>query len=132
MTENGTQSEELSTAQHRLIAALLVSRGVRAACDVAKVPERTAYRWLHEPRFQAALSSAEGGQIENAVRRLAALADKAIDELEAVLVDTEAPRSVKVRAAGLVLDQLLQLRELRNTEARLAALEAALYAKPEH
>ena len=76
------------------------------------------------------LSKAELKDAKNNLK--AALADKAIDALEAVLVDTEAPRSVKVRAAGLVLDQLLQLRELRNTEARLAALEAALYAKPEH
>ena len=129
MTENVTE-RELTSQQHRFIAALLVSKNTREACKLANVGERTAYRWLAEPRFTAALSSAEGGQIGDATRRLLALADTAIGELEAVLVDATAPRSVKVRAAGLVLDQLLALRELRNTEARLAALEAALYAKP--
>ena len=34
-------------------------------------------------------------------------------------------------AAGMVLDQLLTLRELQNTESRLAALEVLFYAKPQ-
>ena len=131
MAENSTESKELTPAQHRLIAALLVARNTREACKAANIAERTAYTWLADPRFLAALSSAEGGQLSDATRRLLNLADTAIDTLEAVLSDATAAASVKVRAAGLVLDQLLALRELKNVESRLAALEAALYAKPE-
>lgn len=126
MKQNGTQADDLTGPQLRLIAALLVSRNTLKACETAKIPRSTAYRWFAEPRFRAALASAEGGQIDDATRRLLGLVDKAIDELESVLDDADAPRSVKVRASGLVLDQLLALRGLRNGESRLAALEALL------
>ena len=131
MAESGIQPKELTTAQHRLIAALLATRTIRAACELAGVAERTAYRWLGDPRFIAALASAEAEQINSATRRLLQLTDKAIDTIEGVLDDKAAPAVLRVRAAGLALEQLVTLRNLRNGEARLSALEAALYAVPE-
>lgn len=130
MAENDTESKELTLAQHKLIAALLISRNIRAACKVANIPERTAFRWLGDVRFQAALESAEGEQIADVTRRLLVLSDQAIDVLQAVLQSETASYPIKVRAAALVLEQLISLRELRNTESRLAALESAIYAKP--
>lgn len=130
MAENGTQDKPLTAQQHKAIASLLVSKNIRAAAEASGTPERTLWRWCGDPRFLAALHSAEGAIVTDATRRLLQLADKAIGVLETVLDSTTAPASIKVRAAGLVLDQLLTLRELQNTESRLAALEAALYAKP--
>lgn len=131
MAETSTEEKELSTAQHRLIAALLVSRNVREACKASKTPERTAWTWLQQPRFKAALASAEAGQIGESTRRLMTLTESAVDVLKDVLQDKEAAHSVRIRAAQLVIESALKLRELQNVEARLAALEAALYAKPE-
>lgn len=128
MAENGTQTKERTPAQRRLLAALLVSRNVREACKAAGIAERTAYSWLADSQFAAALAALEGQAIDEAARRLVQLTGSALDVLEAVLSDEAAPRSVRVRAAVAVLDELLKLRELRNVEARLAALEAAYAA----
>ena len=129
MAENGTESKPLTAQQHRAITALLISKNIREAAKASGIPERTLWRWAGDPRFLAALHSAEGGLIETSMRRLLQLSKKAIDQLESLL---EYPKAeVRLRAAGMVLDQLLVLRELTNVESRLAALELAMYAKPD-
>lgn len=130
MALNGTESKPLTAAQHRAIAALLTSKNIRAAAEQSGTPLRTMWNWCADSRFLAALHSAEGGIIEESMRRLLNLSEKAIDTLEALL-DSPKPE-LRLRAAGMVLDQLLVLRELTNTESRLAALEAVMYAKPEN
>ena len=128
MAENGTDSKPLTLQQHKAIAAMLVSRDLRSAAKASGIPERTLWRWAGDPRFLAGLHSAEGAIVTDATRRLLQLSTKAIDTLEKVL-DT-GPPALRLRAAGMVLDQLLTLRELQNTESRLAALELMMYAKP--
>lgn len=116
----------LSPSQRRLIPALLTSKTVQAAALVAKVSERTAYRWLADDvNFQVELARAEGEVIAGAVRSLLGLAESAVDCLRDTLDDKELPASVRIRAAALAIDAMLRLRELRNVETRLAALEAA-------
>src|SRR5215210_7563246 len=130
MAENGVDSKPLTAQQHRAIAAMLVAKNIREAAKESGTPERTLWRWAGDPRFLAALHSAEGALVTDATRRLLQLSGKAIDALEKVL-DT-GPPALRLRAAGMVLDQLLTLRELQNTESRLAVLETAFYAKPDH
>ncbi|MGB9826337.1 MAG: hypothetical protein ACPLRU_06665, partial [Desulfofundulus sp.] len=60
----------LKPAQQRLIQALLVSRDVRTAAQMAGVPERTAWRWLGLPAFQAELNRAQGESLALAGARL--------------------------------------------------------------
>jgi hypothetical protein len=122
MAKNG-----ISAKQKRAIAALLTTRDARAAAKQANVGERTLYRWLAEDdAFKRALSKAEGRAIDAAARRLISLQGTAIDTLKNVLDDAEASATVRLRAAQAVLDYLLKLRELRNIEQRLTALEEAI------
>lgn len=60
MSENGTD-KKLTYKQQRAIEALFTSATVTEAADQAGVAERTLYRWLKQPHFQAALD----GEIEN-------------------------------------------------------------------
>lgn len=114
----------LSPSQRRLIPALLTCRTVTAAAAVAKVPERTAYRWLaDDATFGAELARAEGEVISGAVRALLGLAESAVDCLRDTLDDKELPASVRLRAAGAVIDGFLKLRELASIEKRLSELE---------
>lgn len=129
MAENDTDSKPLTAQQHKAIAAMLVNKNIRDAAEASGTPERTLWRWCGDLRFRAALSSAEGGIVTDATRRLLQMSTKAIDELEKLLDHPKA--EVRLRAAGMVLDQLLTLRELQNTESRLAALEVLFYAKPQ-
>lgn len=116
----------LSAKQHRVISALLTSKSVAEAAAATGQGERTIYRWLSEPAFRQALSAAEGALIDVATRRLLQLQGSALDTLEALLGDdTDASAGVRLRAAQITLDHLLKLREMRDIEQRLQALEAA-------
>ena len=90
--------------------------------------ERTIYRWLNEPTFRDALAEAETRLIDDVSRRLLQLQAAALDTLESLLsTDTPgASDSIKLRAAQLALDHLLKLREMRDIEARLQAVEELL------
>ena len=119
-------TDTLTPKQHQAIGALLSCKTVDAAAVAVGVHIRTLFRWLTEPAFRAALSAAEGDLLDVATRRLLTLQGSAIEVFESVLSDPDAGHSVKLKAAQSVLDYLLKLRELRNIEQRLTALEHAL------
>ena len=122
MAENGS---ELTPKQARAVQALITAKSIGDAAQAASVGERTLFRWLAEPAFRAALSQAEGDLLDAATRRLLGLQGQAIETFESVLADAAASQAVRLRAAQAVLDYLLKLRELRNVESRLVALEVA-------
>ena len=122
MANNG-----MTTKKHVAIAALLSSRNVVEAAKLAKVGERSLWRWLREPAFQAALTEAEGAAIDEATRRLIGLQSDAINVLQDTLTDRKALPGIRMRAAQSILDFLMRLRELRNVESRLAKLEAIIH-----
>lgn len=126
MASNG----KLTYKQRKAIAALLSEPTVQRAAEKAGVGERTLHRWLDENlRFQEGLTLAESRAIDKATRRLVILQDEAIQTIEEIMTDDNAPASTRLRAATSVLDYLLKLRELRNVEQRLAALEEAYNAQ---
>jgi len=125
MADNGTQPKELTPAQVRAVAAIVAARDLRDAAKQCKVPERTLYRWCELELFKVALAEAEANLIDYAMRRTLQLQEQAIDTIAAILADTAAPASIRLRAALGVLEQSVKLRELRNLEVRLVALEAA-------
>jgi len=125
MADSGENPLALTPKQARAIPALMCARNVADAAKAANVAERTLYRWLGDPVFRLRLNEAEGEAIDTATRRLLQLQDPAIDALDTILQDPEAAPTVRLRAATAVLDYLIRLRELRNVEARLLALEAA-------
>ena len=124
MAEDSKQ--KLTPGQKRAIEALLSTKSVREAAEAAELGERTVFRYLGDPFFRQQLSAAEGDLIDQATRRLLALQGAALDTFEGVLANEEASDTVRLRAAQSVLDSLLKLRELRNIEARLVALESAI------
>ena len=125
MSDSGENSIALTPKQARAIPALMSARNVADAAKAANVAERTLYRWLGDPTFRLRLNEAEGEAIDTATRRLLQLQDPAVDALGAILKDPDTTPTVRLRAATAVLDYLIRLRELRNVEARLLALEAA-------
>jgi hypothetical protein len=122
-----TSGNKLSLRQRRAIASLLSCRNIQEASKAARVGARTLYRWMSEDTFRTALLHAEDEAIDMATRRLVRLQALAIDELEFLLgMDSTASDGLRLRAAQSVLDYLLKLRELRNIETRLQALEQAV------
>jgi hypothetical protein len=122
MASNGA----LSAKQGKAIAALLSSKTVLGAAELAGVSARTLTRWLADDDFKAALLEAESEAIDAATRRLIGLQGAAIDTLQETLSDRKALPGIRMRAAQSILDFLMRLRDLRNIEKRLAALEAII------
>lgn len=128
MATNGN-GNEITAQQQRAIAALLSTRNVAEAAQVAKVGARTLHRWLSEDAaFKAALATAEGELINTATRRLLQYQDAGISVIVSIMAERKNSPGIRLRAAMAVVDYMLKLRELRNIEERLSALEEA-YAK---
>lgn len=119
--ENG---RGLSPLQERAIAALLEGLTIKQTAKRCGVSRQTIYDWLRMPEFISQLRESEGALIDHSVRRLLSLQNDALDTLDAVLNDPHATTATRLRAAQSVIEFTLKLRELRNLEERLAALEA--------
>ena len=123
MAQNGT----LNAKQTAAIVALLdpANGSTVAAAKAAGVPLRTMNRWLQEDSaFVAQLRQAEGAAIDQSVRRLISVSAAADSTIVSIMSNRDNPPGVRLRAAALVKESLVRLRELRNIESRLAALEA--------
>ncbi len=118
---------ELTPRQRRALEALLVCPDVKAAAQAAGVGYRTLRGWLKQPAFQQALQEAEQDALAALQRRLVALGLQAGAVLEEAMQPLE-KTPYRLRAADLVLGNLLRLRELLGLEQRLSDLEARLGA----
>lgn len=115
----------LTPTKRRVIEALLTTATIRQAAEAAKVGERTIYRWLAEdPIFKAELVRREDQILDTATRLLIAGTGKAIQTLYELMNSNRTTDGIKLSAARVWMEQVLKLRELRDIEARLAALEA--------
>ena len=118
------ESTEITPRQHKAILALLSTKSVSEAAQQAAVPERTLWRWLSDPLFRAYLAGAEADLLDAATRSLLQMQGNALETVQTIMQGSESD-AVRLRAAQTVLDHLLKLRELRNVEQRLTALELA-------
>jgi hypothetical protein len=122
MAWNGT----LATKPQRCIAAILSTRTLAEAAAAASARVRQSYRWLKQPDFREALWAAEGNLIDEATRQPVALCNEAVDTLAGLMHDPNESSAVRLRAAQTMLDTALKVRELREVEQRLAAIERTL------
>jgi len=118
------QNVSLSSKQRKAIASLLSQRTIEDAAKSTGISSRTIYRWMVSDAFRTALLDAEGQAVDAATRRLIGGKDVALDTLADLMVKAES-ESVRRQAASDWLAHLIKMRELRNIEKRLTALEAA-------
>ncbi len=114
---------ELTPKQHQAIQALLIQSSVPNAAASVGVSVRSLYRWLDEPTFRLALNTALDKSVDAAARGLVGLTEKAIKVVETVLDNEQIHPATRLRAADLVLSNMLKLAELRTLAQRVAALE---------
>lgn len=122
---------DLKPKQRLAVSALLTEKSITRAAEKAGIGERTLYRWMTQAQFRTALLTEEDKVIDSTVRRLLSMADLAVSTLEMLLAEGGVAHGVKLRAAQTALDTMLKLRELRDIENRLAALEEAVFERSE-
>ena len=109
--------------EENLILALACGATVEAAARQCKLHERTVYRRLEDPAFQARVQEARGEMVKRSAGMLTAAAGASVQTLLALQRDS-APPAVRLGAARAVLELGIKVRELADLECRIAALEA--------
>jgi hypothetical protein len=98
----------LGRKQEDAIAALLTQRNVEEAARAAGIGARTLLRWLKLPEFQSAYREARREASSQAVARLQHGTSAAATTLLKIMIDSNAPASVRVQAADSVVQSRSQ------------------------
>ncbi len=91
--------DNLTTRQHKAVAALIVESSVRKAAESAGVPERTLYNWLKDATFAEAYRAAKRDAVGQAVSRLQHYSSAAATVLLEVMARNTTPPATRVMAA---------------------------------
>ena len=116
-------SKNLTSKQTRALQMILSGSSVVEAAATAKVSRGTVYNWLTQTEFRQALNDEKQTALERLSLALANLGEKAIRTLDSAMDDADAGASVKIRAADIVINRILTLRETVDIESRLSHLE---------
>ena len=120
MAGNGQKTRQ----REKAICGLLQQPTITQAAVYAGVSEGTLYRWLRkDAAFQAAYAEARRECVRQATARLQRACSVAVQTLEEVMGDSEAPSSSRVSAAKSVLELAFKAVEIEELDARVTALE---------
>ncbi len=121
-----TKHDDLTPRQRRVIAHLVSSLSVEAACADAGISKNTVYTWLKQPSFKAALEEARNEAFRDAMVRLKATLTRAVDTLSGLLDSTDA--SIRLQAATRLIGYAIKVAEVEDLQKRLEELERRLSA----
>jgi len=122
MTGHGTK---FPRKMEEAIAALLTQRNIEEAANAIGVSTKTLLRWTKDPKFDAAFRKARRTAYGQATARLHQASGAAVSAVLKIMVDSSAPPSTRLRAAGIVLEHTAKAIEIEDIDARVTALEAA-------
>ncbi|MBI5493752.1 MAG: hypothetical protein HY904_01930 [Deltaproteobacteria bacterium] len=115
-TTRSRKRPQMAGRQTRALSALLSHHTVVAAARAAGVGERTLRRWLaSDAAFQAEYRAALRDLASQIALRPVVASETALDVLTAVMEDPGTPASVRVAAAGKVIDAALRIIEKDGT-----------------
>jgi len=118
------QHDALTPRQMRLLAALVSSTDVQAACQVADVGRTAAYEWMKQPAFQNELKRQRNAVLKDALSVVKISATRASTELVALLDEDDA--SLRRLVCRDILDRAIKIYDMEDIETRLAAVERSL------
>jgi hypothetical protein len=121
-----TNNHTLTPKQKKAIQNLLNGRTKSQTAATVGITPRTLSRWLADPTFNAALTTAADTALTNAAHRLAGTLDDAVNVLAEVMAKNDARDQDRLRAAGLVIHRGLDLIQQKQLVERIAALEARI------
>ena len=119
-----TMGEKVTAKQLIAIETLVVTGQVTDAAKAAQVAPKTVHAWRKQPAFQEALRQAELEALQAFSSGLVSLSQSTMQALKDGLSPAE-PMATRLRAAALVVDGLLRVRELVDLESRVKDLENA-------
>lgn len=121
-------SDKLTPKQTKAIDCLLTQPTTKRAAEAAGVGYATLRRWLGQQDFNQAFQRARTVSYEATLQTLQTVTSRAIETLCALMENPELAPSVRVNAAGKLLDAGFRSREQIENESRIAELEARFAA----
>jgi hypothetical protein len=119
---------ELTTKQHKAIAALLSEPTIKQAAEAARIGERTLHTWLGEPAFDSAYRKARRAAVAQATAQLQRASAEAVAVLTQIMNNATNKAADRISAASKVLDMAIKAVELDDLDARISALEEMQHA----
>ena len=107
-------------SDEEILAALMKYGTIRDASKATGAAERTIYDRMHEREFKAMYKAARADVLRGAVSSLNGRVTKAIETIEKIMDDDEAPHAIKLQAANTILANVEKF------ATRLSEVEAGL------
>lgn len=120
------KKSDLTPRQRRFVTAMLTARTIAEAAAAVGVTERTGLRYLSLPDVKAALAAALDDALGQVARLAVAAMTEALETLESIHQDANAPAGARVSAARAVFEGGPKLREARVLADRMSEIETKL------
>ena len=114
---------KFSRKKEEAIAALLSQRNTEDAARAVGIGLATLLRWMRLPEFQIAYREARRDAVSQATARLQQATGAASSTVLKIMLDSNAPAAVRLRAAESVLNHAAKSIEVEDIEVRLSRLE---------
>lgn len=122
--QKGAKGDILTFRQRAILPLLVSGETIEEACRVASVNRTTFYRWMRQPHFKDALTSARDEAFVGAMARLKSTLTQAADTLVSLLQSND--ENIKLRTADRVVTHALRISEIEDLQKRLEELERRL------
>lgn len=125
MTDPTDSIDGLSPQETAAIAALMTAPSIEQTAAQVGIHERTLRRWLSKDHFKRALRAEQRAFMACVTARLQQSASKAIDTLEAIMEQSDAPAAARVTAARTLLELAHERIDMEDLADRIEAIEHA-------
>jgi|SRR5450755_973960 hypothetical protein len=123
MPQKETESQ-INHKQEAFLLSLLSLPTLQAACLAAKISDETARRWLKLPEVQSRYQELKRQYVDDSLSELVRHTSGAVAVISAIMNDTEEAGAVRLRAAALILEQVVQLQKVSALERDVEELKA--------
>lgn len=115
--------DKYSFNAEKFLANLLNQPSLKEAAAATGISVVTATHWLRKPEFIELYRQAKSDLVSHAIAKLQSVTGKAVQTLEDVMDDPDAPATAKVSAARVILESSIRAMEDEEISRRLEALE---------
>ena len=112
-------------ADEEIIAALIAKGSIKGAAASLECTTRTLYERMKKPEFKQLYNQAKGEVLKAATAKLQGNLCGAIDTLNEIMTDPEAPKQTRVNSAVSILQYAARFTETTDILERLEAVEEA-------
>lgn len=114
----------LTEKQQIVLDCLLAGDNGQQAAEKADTTKQQVSRWRKLPEFAAALQAKQEDILDRIQSGIDTLTPKALRRLDKLMASGNA--TIQFRTSTFVIDKAIELRQVRDQEERIAALEAEL------